>query len=346
MRMRLKGINYDVGRVLEGHLTRQTLDAKVVHRELEIIMDDMHCNSVKIQGYDTGRVMMAAEDALKQGLEVWVAPEMFEESEEKTLDYVVEAAAAAETLRTRWPDRLVFSIGTELTLFMQGILPGKTLMERISNPAIWGEIKAGTYTKPLNEFLAQANEAVRLVFQGKVTYASVARVETVDWGIFDYVCVDAYRDRLVKNSFDELVKRYLDYGKPVVIGEFGCCTYQGAEDRGGMGWDVVDWGKTPPRLKGEYVYDQGVQAREIIENLRIFDEAGLEGAFVFTFVQPAVDVSDPAVMKMLKGLEFDPDIASYSLVRSYADKHGTTYPDMTWEPKESFKAVADYYAAH
>ena len=24
-------------------------------------------------------------------------------------------------------------------------------------------------------------------------------------------------------------------------------------------------------------------------------------------------------------------------------KHGTTYPDMPWEPKESFKAVADYY---
>lgn len=25
-------------------------------------------------------------------------------------------------------------------------------------------------------------------------------------------------------------------------------------------------------------------------------------------------------------------------------KHGTTYPDMTWGPKESFKAVANYYA--
>jgi hypothetical protein len=25
-------------------------------------------------------------------------------------------------------------------------------------------------------------------------------------------------------------------------------------------------------------------------------------------------------------------------------KHGTTYPDMPWEPKESFRAVADYYS--
>ncbi len=37
---------------------------------------------------------------------------------------------------------------------------------------------------------------------------------------------------------------------------------------------------------------------------------------------------------------------SYSLVNSYADKHGLTYPDMPWEPKKAFKAVADYFAKH
>jgi hypothetical protein len=36
---------------------------------------------------------------------------------------------------------------------------------------------------------------------------------------------------------------------------------------------------------------------------------------------------------------------SYSLVKTYeGGKHGLAYPDMTWEPKESFKAVAAYYA--
>jgi len=50
---------------------------------------------------------------------------------------------------------------------------------------------------------------------------------------------------------------------------------------------------------------------------------------------------------MLENIKFDPDIASYSLVKSYADdKRGTSYPDMTWEPKESFRAVADYYAMY
>jgi len=42
---------------------------------------------------------------------------------------------------------------------------------------------------------------------------------------------------------------------------------------------------------------------------------------------------------------YDLNMASYSLVKSYANgKNGTTYPDMLCEPKESFKAVADYYA--
>jgi hypothetical protein len=40
-------------------------------------------------------------------------------------------------------------------------------------------------------------------------------------------------------------------------------------------------------------------------------------------------------------------MASTSLVKSYADgKDGATYPDMEWEPKESFRAVAEYYATH
>ncbi len=42
----------------------------------------------------------------------------------------------------------------------------------------------------------------------------------------------------------------------------------------------------------------------------------------------------------------DLDMASYSLVRSYTDKQGSTYPELPWEPKESFKAVAGYYQSY
>jgi len=332
--MERKGVDYDVGRVLEGTLTRPVFDIKVVHRELEIIKNDLHCNTVRICCQDLDRLIPAAEDALKQGLEVWLSPELFEKSERETFDYIVKAAIAAESLRLQYP-KLVFSLGSELSLFMQGILEGNNLMERVGNPSFRETVMAGKHNRQLNAFLARANEAVRQVFHGKVTYVSVP-LETVDWSLFDFVSVDIYREARIKDSFGDIVKRFLSYGKPVVIGEFGCCTYQGAENAGGMGWAIVDFANNKLQLKGDHVRDEGLQAREIVDMLGIFDEVGVNGAFVFTFVAPYMTYNENP--------RYDLDMASYGLVKSYADKYGTTYPEMPWEPKKSFKAVADYYA--
>jgi hypothetical protein len=63
--MEYKGVSYDVGRVMWGNW-RPVFDAKVVNRELEIIRNDLHCNAVRICGLDIGRLMIAAELALKQ----------------------------------------------------------------------------------------------------------------------------------------------------------------------------------------------------------------------------------------------------------------------------------------
>ena len=40
----------------------------------------------------------------------------------------------------------------------------------------------------------------------------------------------------------------------------------------------------------------------------------------------------------------DLDIASYGIVKALDGRHGTTYPDMTWEPKAAFAALAEIYA--
>ena len=282
--MKRKGINYDVGDVLEGSFMRPTFDADVAHRELEIIKNDLHCNAVRICGLDIDRLMVAAEDALQQGLEVWIAPRMFEKSEQETFDYTVECAKAAETLRRQWP-RLVFTLGCELTIFMQGIVEGNTLLERMGNPSFWENIKTGKHIKPLNAFLAKANESVRQVFHGKVTYAS-APLETVDWSPFDFVCVDFFRETRIKDQYIKLLKPYFVRNKPVIIGEFGCCTYQSAEDAGGWGWNIITPDANPPLFNGTYVRDEGLQARELTEQLGVLDGAGVDGAFVFTFVSP------------------------------------------------------------
>jgi hypothetical protein len=390
--MNRKGVCYDVGRVLEGSLQRPNFDPRVVHRELEIIKNDLHCNAVRIQGLDIERLMVAAQDALKQGLEVCFSPEMFEKSQEETLDYLVKAATAAESLRERWPE-LIFSLGSELTLFMQGILEGNNLLERMNDPSFLETIKTGKHNQSLNAFLARANETVRDVFYGKVTYFSVP-LESVNWSSFDFVGVDLYRDERIRDTYGQMVKSYLAHSKPVLIGEFGCCTYQGAEKLGGMGWAIM-FGmlteflhlgiqslpktiayviKVPTQIDGHYVRDESLQALELAEQLSVLEAAGVDGTFLFTFVSPTSHYNEDP--------RFDSDMASYSLVKSYAEKenlremikvtakqgkelldvdidpaqlekfvgnagkHGTTYPDMTWEPKESFRAVADYYSKH
>jgi hypothetical protein len=355
--MNRRGVCYDVGRVMIGQSWRPVFDTDEMHRELEIIRDDLHCNAVRICAQDIDRLMTAGRDALEQGLEVWLSPELWDHSPEETLEYVVEAAKQAEDLRRAQSGQVVLSVGTELTLFMRGILEGDTFLERLRHPSFEEKIRSGEHNAPLAEFLARANDAVRQVFKGRVTYASVP-LESVDWSRFDFVAVDLYRDVRIRDRFDDLLRRYFAHGRPVVITEFGCCTYRGAADAGGMGWAIVDldiaeYANRLPELNGEYVRDESEQARELTELLTIFEGAGVDGAFVFTFVAPTSPTSEDP--------KFDLDMASYALVKSYgnrlgdlaaglanspwdASRSGTTYPDMPWEPKESFRAVANFYA--
>jgi len=338
--MERKGVCYDVGRVIMGEDARPDYDPRIVHRELAIIKQDLHCTAVRLCGQDIDRLTTTAEDALNQGLDVWMSPELWDRSPRETLDYIATAAAAVERLRRQWPDRVVFSIGSELTLFMRGILRGDTVLERLGNPFTLAltivRLKLlGTHNRPLNAFLARANGAVRSVFHGPVTYAS-APIEAIDWSLFDHVGVDYYRGKRNRASYAERLKRYFAHGKPVIITELGCCAYQGAEDKGGRAFMVVDR-KHPERLGGTYVRDEGLQARELTDMLGILDASGVAGAFVYTFVAPTLAYSEDA--------RYDLDMASYGLVKSYAHgRHGATYPDMAWEPKEAFRAVAEHFA--
>lgn len=390
-KMNRKGVSYDVGRVMMGSQWRPKFDSKQVHRELEIIKNDLHCNTLRICGLDLKRLEIAAEEALNQGLEVWLSPEMWDKTQEETIAYLKDAAEFAEGLREKFPSKVILSVASEATLFNQGIVEGKNFMQRMNNPSFWMNIQSGKHNEPLNAFLAKACRAVRQTFKGKITYFSVP-FEKVDWSLFDFVGVDLYRDARIKSIFDKMASGYLVYKKPVIIGEFGCCNYRGADLLGANGFIVVygmmnDYlgGKltvpTPfaemlkliPKVDGLYVRDEGVQAKEIVEELTIFDSAGMDGAFVFTFVSPTSVYNDDP--------RFDLDLGSFSLVRSYPEKdtfkqivsesakqakelgidaapdlsdkfanvigkHGSSYPDMPWEPKESFKAVADYYANH
>src|SRR5271155_395185 len=162
--MNRKGVCYDVGRVMMGGNWRPKLDPKVVHHELGIIKNDLHCNAVRVCGLDMNRLMIAAEDALTQGLEVWLSPEMWDRSQDETLEYIARAAERAEELRQRWPGKLVLSVGSELTLFSHGMIEGKNVFDRISRSSFSNDITAGKYNAPLNAYLSNLSEAARKSF--------------------------------------------------------------------------------------------------------------------------------------------------------------------------------------
>src|SRR5262249_12396792 len=92
------------------------------------------------------------------------------------------------------------------------------------------------------------------------------------------------------------------------------------------------------RLNGDYVRDEAMQARELAETLTILEAAGVDGAFVAEFVTASATFSAKP--------RYDLDMNAFSLVKTYPRGKGMTYPDMPWEPKQSFRAVADFYAGH
>ena len=154
---------------------------------------------------------------------------------------------------------------------------------------------------------------------------------STSWG------VDLYRDRSNADRYRETVRSYLGFGKPMVVTEFGCCTYAGAADAGPLGFTVVDydgraggWRLTGARVERSEV-EQALYLREL---LATFDEAGVHGAFWHTFggwLFP--HMPDAAV---------DPDVGSFGLVKIMEAPDGHDGP-VILEPKDAFRALGDAY---
>lgn len=337
--MRAKGITYDTGFVRNGGISRESFDLEVVKRELRIIRDDLHCDAVRITGGNAERLAQAATFAADLGLEVWFSPYPLELTTDEMLVLLTDCAERAERLRQRGAE-VVFVVGAELSLMNKGFLSGDTQEERLelllSQRDRLAE-RVGEISARVNEFLEKAVPLVRERFGGKVTYAAIP-LERVRWELFDIVSVDLYRSAEVADQFADGVRNLVAQGKPVAITEFGTAAFRGAGDLGARFMEIVEYDKdtgVPIRLKGEYVRDEAGQASYIRELLEIFDDGGVDSTFVFLFAldgffhrpqpQEDLDLASPAIVKVLDG------------------HHGTTYPDMQWEPKAAFTALAEYY---
>ena len=339
--MRARGMTYDTGFVRDGQISREDFDPDVVRRELEIIRDDLHCNAVQIIGGDPDRLETAASLAAELGLEVWFTPYPLELDAPQMLALFGDCAERAERLR-RGGAEVVLVTGVELSLMSRAFLPGASPEDRVAELLGQPERRAeaiGELVVRINAFLRDAVAVVRERFEGKLTYSSI-QFEQVDWTPFDFAAYELIRSAEVADRFREGVRILAQGPKPLALTGFGTAAYRGAGDRGGRVLEVVELDpetQAPVRLDAVYERDEAGQAAYLSELLEIFETEGADSAFVFLFALPGYPYrpdGDPRE---------DLDRASLGIVKLLEEGKGQTYPDMAWEPKAAFDAVAESY---
>jgi hypothetical protein len=332
--MRYKGITYDVGTEYEPNvLTRDNLDLDLVKRDMDAIKNKLNCNSIRIYGKEPRKLLLVAELALQYELNVWLSPRLINENIENTFIYLKSIAIEFEKLKLKYPSQeLVFIIGSELTIEMNCFVPGDSIHERVNQvtkPISLIKSALGiklNYEKSFNQFLKTAFSFVREAFSGKITYAG-AIWEKVDGSYFDFISMNLYKASFNKNYYNQTLKKLVSKGKPVIITEFGCCSYEGADQKGPMGYTVLDSSKNPPAFKKKCIRNEKVQADYIIDLLQTFDKENITGAFIFDFYSEKYTHSATP--------ENDYDMATFSITKSFGND--------TWEPKVSFYKIGAYF---
>ncbi len=343
MEMR-RGINYDVGTNTRGKASssRKEFDLTVVRKELEIIRNDLKCDSVRISGQDIGRLVQASESALQLGLEV-VFSAYVEATEKEMMAYLKECAVAAEKLRNISPN-IVFVAGCELTFFMKGLVDGKTSFDRM-----------GTFMKPWR-FLVEEHPGQGFIQSAAqpFPFRSGPRYQAgLPWP--DHLCLGplgkgglvALRpggDRLLsaRREQEETRTGKGSEGTRRAANRSRSRSSAAARTRcrgqGRLRMGHMDRSKDPPRLNGRFVRDEEAQSRYGARLLQIFEE---EGSTAPSFSRSSVPLTRTA---MTRCSIFD--MASYSIVKTYSDRQGTAYPGLPWDPKRSFASLGEHYGRH
>jgi hypothetical protein len=324
-----RGVVYEVG---AGEAPGTAWSVARMRHDVHAIRHALHAGSVKVTGSGVDRLAATAVEAAERGLHVWLEPTLADRPESEILDHLAETGRVAERLR-RQGAGVHLSVGCEFVLYVPGIVPGADVLERIEN-LLSGNFDPERMRRRLRRFTARAAAVGRSVFSGRMTY-SAAEDEGVDWDLFDIVGLDYYGNFANNADYVRDLRRHLRPGKPLAIMEFGTCTFKGAPDQGGMGWNVVDYTKQPPEIKGGLVRSEQTQADYLAGLLNAFESMSLYSALAYTFVSPdAEHRSEP---------RYDLDMASYAIVKPLKDRPGDPTSPWHWAPKESFRTLARAY---
>jgi len=322
--VRVKGISYELCSRFSGDEWAPPSESQM-DESLHVMKNQLHCNGLQVMG-DCDEVMIACvKTAIGKGFDtIIVSPRPYKKSpsEDNTIDEGIEMVASfAEKLEDlRKFVALVLCVGWEWEISLRGIATSATYAERSyeiygryeKDWKKWERIMRPYVEEKLNSYLEQAIGKVRKNFGGKLTYSSGEGTRSLvhwdDLGL-DIVGPMIYYAKKYQtpSTIQEELRSFQRYGKPVYVTEFGCFTYQGASLYGGDGW----------RQYHGQDYSQEEQAQSIMEQVKLFDTAGVDGIFLHSFNFPS-------------GIENDTQ--SQSLVRGYAPR----------ERKRSFYAYASF----
>ncbi|MFJ8749536.1 hypothetical protein ACIREO_09395 [Streptomyces sp. NPDC102441] len=342
--MRTFGINFDTGFTSAGTTTREPFDPATVRREMEIIRDGLRCDAVRVTGGDRDRLETAARLAAEAGLAVWYCPFTNGLTQEELLGFLTDSAGRAEKLR-RDGAEVVFLTGSEISLFTDGFLPGDTMADRVAVVSDPQRLRAAlpALHARVNTFLGTAITAVRAEFGGRIGYASLP-FEGVDWTPFDLVATDAgYRDAGNAGQLADGLRALTSHGKPAAVTEFGCAPIRGGAGIASRADAVVEWDDRarPARFTRPVIRDEQEQAGYVTELLGLFEDSGIEAAFVYTFARYDLPHADTEIAPGAEDRDFDK--ASFGVVKVLAEgRTGSAYPGLPWEPKAAFHALAEY----
>ncbi|KUO09620.1 abortive phage infection protein [Streptomyces sp. DSM 15324] len=330
--LRHRGVVYTVG---EGETPATAWNAHRMRTDIRAVRRDLHADTVDVTGDGVERLQATAREAAEQGLHIWLQPTPADLPQRDILDHLAETGRFAQRLR-RQGASVDLSVGCEFQLFVPGIVPGDTVLDRV-RALLTGAYDPVVTQRRLEAFTARAARTARSVFDGRLGYAA-AEDDRVDWSLFDVVGIDYYSVHRRPADHVRALRRHLRRGKPLAVTEFGTCAYRGAPEAGGMAWDVVDLDKRPPEIKGHLVRSERTQADHLVSLLRVFESMGLYAAMAYEFVTPDAPhrADDP---------RHDLDLASYALTRTVQDRPGDPRSDWHWEPKQAFHALARHYAA-
>lgn len=328
-----RGVVYTVG---AGETPGTAWSERRMRGDIRAIAHDLHADTVEVTGDGVERLTATADEVAGRGLHVWLQPTLGDVPEKEILEHLAEAGRHGERLR-RQGARVTLAVGCEFWLFVPGIVPGADVFERIGNLRKEDFDVAGMQRR-LAAFTAKAAGVGRSVFRGKLSYAAAqdSTFENVDWNLFDIVGIDYYSYFPQRARYVRELRKFRRRGKPLAITEFGTCTFVGAPEQGGMGWDAVDHTRTPPEIKGNLVRSERVQAAYLTGLLDVFESMNLYAAMAFEFVTADAPhrPDNP---------RYDLDMASYAVVKPLKNHPDDPNSDWHWEPKQAFHALARQY---